>query len=184
MQSGHEGRGRQTGTFLARPGRNKQRPGHRTGIATYDRKTTTTPGARRPSCMGNHWLQRGRPIDEHTYRRATATTTREAHCYGNRATSRLQTNYLPTPKTHQNSRTGGGGSTTDPTANKPTIRQLAPPGINSTATETATSSQTDHTKTGQHKASWSCKGQNKNGVPRAGDTKVRQARRRPQPRKK
>ena len=74
MRRGHEGRGRQIGAFLAGAGRSTKRPGHRNRPATYDGKTTTAPGASRRSRMGNHRLQRGGPIDEHTDRRTTTTT--------------------------------------------------------------------------------------------------------------
>ena len=66
MQQGHEGRGTQICAFLAGAGRSKKRHGRRTRTATYDSKTTTTPGASRRSRMGNHRLQHGWLIDEHT----------------------------------------------------------------------------------------------------------------------
>ena len=80
--------------------------------------------------MGNYQLQRGGPNDEHTDRQTTATTIHKPHRDGNPATSRPNTNYLPTSKTDQKKRANACGSTTGQTASEPTIRRLAPRGIN------------------------------------------------------
>ena len=91
MRRGHEGRGKQIGAFLAGAGRSMKQPGHHTRTATYDRTTTTTPGASQRSHMGNHRLQRGGPIGEQNARNATKTTIRQTHRYRSRAANRPHT---------------------------------------------------------------------------------------------
>ena len=92
MRGGHEGRGRQVGAFLAGAGRCMKHLGLHPRTATYHEKTTTTDGASQRSLMGNHRLQRGGPVGEHTDSKTTNTTIRKPRRYENPPASRPHTN--------------------------------------------------------------------------------------------
>ena len=52
------------------------------------------PGAGQRSHLGNYWLQRGGPIDEHSDRQTAATTIRQPHHHGKpTATDHTRTSY-------------------------------------------------------------------------------------------
>ena len=75
--------------------------------------------------------------------------------------------------------TGTGCSAIDPATHEPTIRRLTRPDTNQTTAEKTIRQSTDRTQASQHQTSQACEGQNKNGVPSVGDTKMRHAHRQP-----
>ena len=175
MQRGHEEKGRLIGTSLAGP------------TAARGTPVTCTDCQVRRNSHHHIWDQPPRlhgyppPATWQAHSGSTPTARKPAHNHPptaspqqpdrSRATHILATGTM----THENDHADVGSGTTGPTASQPSMWRPALPGNDHIAIEPTARPQTDHRQTSEYRTGRTCKGQNRTGVLRSGDTTVRHA---------
>ena len=169
------GRGQATRYYLGEPDHGRRHPGDLHGPLSTTKQPPTHPGPTNAAAWPATGCDVGGPST------STPTAGRPPQNHPPTAPPQATQNLASGTTTHQEDHAGAGSGTTSPTANQPTMRRLAPPNTDHAAIAPTPRLQTDHTQTGKNRTGGTCKGQNRNGVLRTGDTMVRHARRRPHP---